>query len=588
MTKEAHTRPADPAGLGRGPVTRWMPVLWQAPAVPPELPPFEFDRATTPRRFLLRVMFSAKRLTVPATVSFTTCQVGESLVPVVMGVAIDRALATGDGAQLIVWLVLLALAFLMIATGSRLSQQLVALARQRVEHRLRTTLSARVLHPDGGGGRRPDGEVVSLMTNDVFRLAAVGLGVFPIGEVAAIVFIAVLLLLIHWPLGLIVLLGAPLVVWLMGAMSGQYAQSSRAYQALLAASVGRAADLVAGYRVIKGVRAEAEATARYRQASREALGGALRNAGKLGRYLGGSGMVSGVFVAAVAALAGWFTVDGQMSIGELIAAAGLAQALIPQMTMVTGNAVPAWAAAKASSGRVLDALRDTMEPSERVPAANSVDPPVTPAVDVTVPEHGAVRVEPGEIVGLSTDDVTGTRIADALLAPHAAADGVGVSLDRHPAAQVGLAAYRSRIVVAPHAATLFSGTIADNLDLSAASPELRTAALRTAACEDFATETRAVGEMGSHLSGGQRQRVALARALATDAPVLVLHDPTTAVDSVTEAVIAERLGELRRGRSTLLITSSPVLLGVCDRVVELRPGHVEAPGEPQRVEVSER
>lgn len=577
-------RSTDGAGLGRGPFTRWLPVLWQAPAVPPALPPFAFDRATSPRRFLLRVMFAAKRLTVPAAVLFAAAQVGESLVPVVMGVAIDQALATG----LVAWLAVLAVVFLVIATGSRFSQQLVALARQRVEHRLRSTLSARVLHPGSPDGRRPDGSVVSLMTNDVFRLAAVGLGVFPIGEVVAIVFIAVSLLLIYWPLGVIVLLGAPLVVWLMGAMSGQYAKSSRAYQALLAASVGRAADLVAGYRVIKGVRAEAEATSRYRQASREALGGALRNAGKLGRYLGGSGMVSGVFVAAVAALAGWFTIDGQMSIGELIAAAGLAQALIPQMAMVTGNAVPAWAAAKASSGRVLDALRTTAELLGHLPAANIVGLSVTPAVEVSVPDHGVIRVEPGEIVGLFADDVTGTRIADALLAPCAGADGVGVLLDQYPAAQVDHAIYRSRVVVAPHAVMLFSGTIADNLDVAAASPEVRAAALRAAACEDFATDARAVGEMGSQLSGGQRQRVALARALAADAPVLVLHNPTTAVDSVTEAVIADRLSELRRGRSTLLITSSPVLFGVCDRVVKLHPGRVEACAEQERVEVSTR
>ncbi len=80
---------------------------------------------------------------------------------------------------------------------------------------------------------------------------------------------------------------------------------------------------------------------------------------------------------------------------------------------------------------------------------------------------------------------------------------------------------------------------------------------------------RPVGENGNRLSGGQRQRVALARALASDAPVLVLHDPTTAVDSVTEQAVAARLPGMRAGRSTLLIASSPALLGCCDRVVDL-------------------
>jgi putative ABC transport system ATP-binding protein len=76
-----------------------------------------------------------------------------------------------------------------------------------------------------------------------------------------------------------------------------------------------------------------------------------------------------------------------------------------------------------------------------------------------------------------------------------------------------------------------------------------------------------LGQRGRFLSGGQAQRVALARALAADAPVLVLHDPTTAVDSVTEQQVADGLARLRQGRTTLVITTSPALLAACTRVV---------------------
>jgi putative ABC transport system ATP-binding protein len=87
-----------------------------------------------------------------------------------------------------------------------------------------------------------------------------------------------------------------------------------------------------------------------------------------------------------------------------------------------------------------------------------------------------------------------------------------------------------------------------------------------------------VGERGRRLSGGQRQRIALARALAADAPVLVLHEPTTAVDTVTEARIAAGVRELRAGRTTLVIASSPALLAVCDRVLVLQGGEIVASG----------
>jgi putative ABC transport system ATP-binding protein len=88
-----------------------------------------------------------------------------------------------------------------------------------------------------------------------------------------------------------------------------------------------------------------------------------------------------------------------------------------------------------------------------------------------------------------------------------------------------------------------------------------------------------LGEGGRTVSGGQRQRIALARALAADAPVLVLHDPTTAVDAATEHRIAAGLAALRAGRTTVLVTSSPALLARCHRVLVVDRGEVVAAGD---------
>ncbi|MGO1849103.1 ABC transporter ATP-binding protein [Microbacterium sp.] len=513
-----------------------------------------------------------KRLSLPAAVLAVLWQVGEALVPMIMGAAIDRALDTGDATQLVLWLVVLGLNFLMLSLTYRFSAQLVARATEQVQHALRATLSRAVLHPQDGQAGQPDGSVVSTMTNDVTRVATVRLTVYPVGELAGIVFIAVSLLFIHWPLGVAVLVGAPVAVWLMVILSGRLARATRVYQALLAETVGRATDLVTGYRVIKGVRAEAEATHRYRDASQKTLAGVRRTLRLRGRFIVGSDTVSGVFVAGVAVFAGWFALTGQLSVGGLIAAVGLAQALLPPMRMLVMNAVPAWAAAMASSGRVLDVLKDAtagiprQERAERMPA-------MKPTVTFSVSSHPSVRVEPGELVGVRADDRTAADITEAMLNPRSNAS-VQVYLDDLPAARLDPEMYRSHVVVSPHHATLFTGTIADNLDITGAPPQTRNAAMRAAACDDFVAEAggaqKPVGEMGNRFSGGQRQRLALARALATDAQVLVLHDPTTAVDSVTEAAIASRLREMRRDRSTILIASSPALLNVCDRVIDLR------------------
>ncbi|GGN44074.1 ABC-type multidrug transport system fused ATPase/permease subunit [Actinoplanes campanulatus] len=546
-------------------------MLWQAPAEPPDVWPFEVRAGDSSGRFVARVIFSLPRVTIPAMLLAVVWQVGESAVPVVMGVAIDRALATGDAGQLVMWIGVLVALYVALTAAARLTNRLNAYAIQLLQHRLRATLSTRVLHPGGGLARAPDGEVVSVMTNDVARLANAGLlVVLPIARIAAIGFIAASLLVTHWPLGVAVLLGTPAAVWLMGVLSERLSRDTREYQGLLAGTVGRAADLVAGYRVIKGVRAEAEATRRYRQASRETLVGAQRNVGLLGRFLVGSGIVNGVFVAAVTGLAGWFTVNGQLSIGGLITAVGLTQALMPQMQSIASASIPNLASARASAARILDALRNTGTETVTPAPGDGTPPEVTPVPVLDVSVSGAlIRVRPGELVGVRADDRTATRIADALLNPRAGND-IEVRLDERPAHQLTSAEYRSLVTVAPHRVTLFSGTVRDNLALPARAPEPLEAAVRAAAGEDFAADPDVpVGEGGNRLSGGQRQRVALARALAADAPLLVLHDPTTAVDSVTEQKIAERLRGVRASRSTLLIASSPALLGCCDHIVDL-------------------
>ncbi|NNN37007.1 ABC transporter ATP-binding protein [Streptomyces sp. S3(2020)] len=545
-------------------------MLWQAPTDPPEVQPFEADEVTTAGQFLLRVILSVRRVSVPAALAATVWQVGEAAVPVVMGLAIDRALATGNAGQLVLWLGVLVATYVGLTVAAKFATQLTAYAVQLLQHRLRSTLSTGVLHPVGGSVHAPDGGVVSVMTNDVARMAnGVQLVIMPIARVVTIGFIAVSLLTTHWLLGLAVLVGAPVAVWLMGVLSERLSRDTREYQGLLATTVGVATDVVAGYRVVKGIGAEAEATSRYRQASQETLVGAKRNAGLLGRFLMGSGVVTGAFVAAVMGLAGWFAVDGQLSIGELIAAVGLAQALLPQIQSIANDSIPNLAGSRASSARILDVLKTDVAVTPEPEAAARPEVAQLPVLEVST-LGTTIRVEPGELVGVRTDDLTAARVAEALLDPRGLGSEVAVRLDGIAAGELTGREYRSRVTFTPHRVVLFSGTIRDNLTATAATPELVTAAVRAASCDDFAADLDLpVGEDGNRLSGGQLQRLALARALAGDAPVLVLHDPTTAVDSVTEHTIAERLRDIRGGRSTLLITSSPALLGGCDRVVDL-------------------
>lgn len=162
----------------------------------------------------------------------------------------------------------------------------------------------------------------------------------------------------------------------------------------------------------------------------------------------------------------------------------------------------------------------------------------------------------------------------------------GVALDDLP-----LDGARTCVLVQDKDPVLLSGTLWELLDVPASGEVSAEAALSAAQCGDVldalaqASEqdsrdpmrTR-ITERGRSLSGGQRQRLALARSLVTDPEVLVLDEPTSAVDSHTEARIAQGVRELRAGRTTVVFASSPLLLDRADRVVFVHEGEVAAVG----------
>ena len=152
----------------------------------------------------------------------------------------------------------------------------------------------------------------------------------------------------------------------------------------------------------------------------------------------------------------------------------------------------------------------------------------------------------------------------------------GVPLTALPRADV-----RRRIVVSDTGSTLFSGRLGDRLDVSGTGAVHD--ALATASTEDILEALAdgmdtVVAERGRTFSGGQRQRLVLARALAADPEILVLVEPTSAVDAHTEARIAARLRDHRAGRTTVVVSSSPLVLDAVDEVAFLSDGRVAAVG----------
>ncbi|MFZ4299002.1 ABC transporter ATP-binding protein [Streptomyces cinereoruber] len=514
-------------------------------------------------------------------------QACEALVPVVIGLTIDEAVGTGSAGALLRWLLVLAGLFLVLSTCYRISARFAEGAGESAAHRIRQDLAARVLDPRGGAdtGRLP-GALTAVATGDARRVGSVASALpYALSALTGLAVSAVALLGTSVPLGLLVLLGVPPLLWIGHLISRPLERRSEAEQEHAAHASGVAADLVAGLRVLKGIGAEGAAVARYRETSRSSLASALRAANSRAWHDGAILALTGVFIAVIGLVGAHLAMRGTISVGDLVAAVGLAQYLLGPfqlLTYVNGE----FAQARASADRIAEVLAS---PPAVAAGTTALPSPVAGRLRLRGLTHGALRgldldVAPGSVVGVVSRDPAAANDLLLCLGREREPDAGTVELDGVPLADLDPGEARRAVLVAHHDADLFEDSLLANVRAGAGDGAADVGpALAAAAADDVAEALpdgvhTVLAERGRSLSGGQRQRVALARALAADPPVLVVHDPTTAVDTVTEARIAVRLRELRRGRTTVLVTTSPALLAGTDVVVVLDGGTVVAEG----------
>ncbi|MFD6261556.1 ABC transporter ATP-binding protein [Micromonospora chalcea] len=552
------------------------------------LPP---GSAVTARHVLRQALRRQRRPVLIGVTLLGLHQVTEALVPVAIGVIIDRAVVTGDPWALAYSVAGLAALFTVLAFAYRNGARQAFAAVEREAHLLRVELAERALDPRGHRSGLRDGELLSVAASDAELSAyVVRVAGFGVAAVSALTVAAVALLVIDVPLGLGVLIGVPVLVLALQRMAPLLSRRSASQQEALAETTALAVDLVSGLRVLRGIGAQHHAAGRYAEASRRALAVTLRAANTKGLHLGLTTAANGLFLAAVAGVAGWLALRGRLTIGELVTVVGLAQ-FVAEPVQTLGYCVQLFAMARASAarvGRVLGA-----EPLTRPGSAPRPDRTDGPRLVLDHVGHAALdgvclRVDPGEIVGVLAYDPADADALVALLSGRVPADrrrGT-VRVDGVPADDLDVDALRGAVLVEPHDVTLFEGTVAANLAAGSRTEEGRLRAAVRAAAADDVVDAHPGGlghrlvERGANLSGGQRQRLGLARALHADPPVLVLHDPTTAVDAATEAQLADGLAGARREapRGTLLVTSSPALLRITDRVVVIADGRVAAEG----------
>ncbi len=489
---------------------------------------------------------------------------------------------------------LLLLAGVAVARGvvSWLTELAAHRASAAVKSELRGRLLARAaaLGPGWLSGQKA-GSLIALATRGVDALDDYFARYLPQLGLAVVVPVAVLARIVteDWVSAAIIVVTLPLIPLFM-ILIGWYTQARMDRQwKLLSRLSGHFLDVVAGLPTLKifgRAKAQAESirtiTSEYRQATMRTLRIAFLSSFALE-------LLATLSVALVAVTIGMRLVHGELDLYT-----GLVILILAPEAYLPLRQVGAQYHAAAEGLAAAEEIFEVLEQPVREGGTGAAPDSVRLELDrVTVRHPGraepaldaaTLTVEPGETVALVGPSGVGkSTLLDVVLGFVAPEEGGSVRVGGEDLAALDLEAWRSRIAWVPQRPYLFAGTIAENVRLACpdASDEAVREALRDAGADGFVTGLpegldTPLGEDGVGLSAGQRQRLALARAFLADRPLLLLDEPTAALDGETEAGVVDAVRRLAAGRTVLLVVHRPALLAVADRVVSLVPTAVEA------------
>ena len=558
-------------------------------------------------RWLLR------RAAVPvtlATLAACTSNIIQAIVPAFLGQALDAGIENGLNGR--VWGIgaLLLVLFVVYAIGDTMMSYFGVTAWMRTAFDVDRLVGRQISATGKDLSRQVStGEVATIIASDADYLGKLIEHVPALlGAAASFLVVAVLMLRTSVSLGLIVILGMPLVAAIVTLVIRPLQKRQAVQREAQSAVTTVTTDTVAGLRILRGIGGEDVFARRYRDASQELRRRGVEVASSQATLMTLQVLLPGLFAAIVVWVAARMAVAGSLTPGGLITFYGYTAYLSWPLWVFTSS-VQDYTRAVVGARRLSRLL-------EVAPAAGSLverlnlDPAAAhPVSGDLVDTDSGLRLEEGRMTALVCPDPQVSAELATRLGRFTDA-GPTVTLAGRPLTTMPLEQVRASVVVSGATAQLFTGTLREALDVrSGPDPQqagledlLRAETERTTGA-DVDQQVRpqereapgddrlieAVGiadagdvltslseglagmitEKGRSLSGGQRQRVALARALLTEAPTLVLIEPTSALDSHTEARVAAQVHRARAGRTTVVVTASPLVLEACDEVVFL-------------------
>ena len=468
--------------------------------------------------------------------------------------------------------------------------------------------------------RSPTGEVLSVASSDSDEFGALTeILARSAAQLVSYLTVAAIVLSMSWQLGVLVLVAAPVLLGAALPLLRPLHRRQQTERSRNSELTSMATDIVAGLRILRGIGGEETFGRNYAVQSQSARRAGVSSGIWQAAVEAVGVLFSGVFLVSLVWLGTRQVVAGELTVGQLVSFLGYGLFMVgPIRTFfeLAQKSTRALVSARRAIA-IFEQRPPWREPDRPVPldgTAEIVDdlsgfsahPGLLTVVVSAVPEQSAAladrlgRYLPPDTDPVGEDDAEGLKGRAARRAradrerrrariaardEEAATREWGVRLGGIDLSAARLDDVRRTVLVSDTGSGLFAGTLQDAVDPHGRlTREQAEEALRVANAEDVYDALPQgwqgqLDERGRGLSGGQRQRVVLARALAADAPVLVLVEPTSAVDAHTEARIAARVADLRRGRTTVVCTVSPLWLHHADRVVLLRDGVVVAEGE---------
>lgn len=517
-------------------------------------------------------------------------------IPYQVGRVVDRMVAGGlEGVALLEQLALLALAGLgiyLLRVGWRLS---LFRAAYRLGARLRTRLFTRLsLQGPAYFQKQRTGDLMALATNDIdaVELAAgeAMLAGFD-GTQTLVLVLSTMTLVIDWRLGLAALLPFPfmaLAFWWISRHLDTAAHDSLTRFGDLNQEVQ---ETLAGVRTVRALGLVQRSERRFGELAGRAGEASFRSQRWEAAYEPAVGLTLGVAATIALGVGGWLVARRELTIGQLTA-----------FTMYLGQLIwpmfaAGWVLSLIERGRagwtrlapVLDAPLSVVDEGQATLPARAAlcaeglrfgyPGAAQPALDAF-----EVALAPGKTLGIVGPTGAGKSTFVRLLLRQAEPEAGRLTLGGVPLTELPLATLRAHLAWVPQEAMLFSASVADNIALARplATPADIERVARLAAVHDDITRlphgyATQVGERGVTLSGGQRQRVAIARALLSGAPLLVLDDALSAVDTGTETAILEHFRELRAARpeqSVIVIAHRLSAMVDADEIIVLKHGRI--------------